>query len=134
MNTRLKTLLTVSAITLSLSACAGNMHGKNSMQCKVSKHLMQAQRDADNLSKNLQGAVDSVKDAATKKRLQKIVMDADKVSKSIGQCKKMCDAKKMEGKKAEGKKSPAKSGHKGHHATKAAPAGQDQKEAPKTAK
>lgn len=120
MNKSLKTLLLVSTIILPLSAC-GHMHGKGGSaanQCKVSPHLEKAQKGLATVTSDLQAAATEAKDADAKKRLGKLAKESEKLSASIGKCKKMCDAKH----EAKDAKAAAKPAHKkAHHAKPAAP-------------
>lgn len=98
MNKHLKTLLIVSAILMPISACSGNLHGKNDgamggANCKITRNIEKAQKHADKTLKELDEAAASTTDVATKKRLKKLAKDADKLSHDIGQCKKICDTK-----------------------------------------
>jgi len=120
MNKHLKTLLIVSAISLSTSACS-HFHGKSDaataggqQQCKIMKSLDKAKVNADKTLKELDNASTSAIDAATKKRIGKLIKDADRLSNEISKCKKICDVK-TEGKDA----APAK---KAKHHKKSAPA------------
>lgn len=125
MNKKLKTLLLVSALSLSVSACAGKWHGKNAsgdyeqkkMSCKMTKSMEKAQKNADNVLKALDEAAANAKDEATKKRLGKIIKDADKLSNEIGKCRRMCDAN-AEKSAAKSDTNAVKSSK--HHAKKAA--------------
>lgn len=100
MNKHLKTLLIVTTIILPLSACSGHLRGKtdsgyakDAKHCKLSKSMEKAQKNADKVLKALDDAAANTSDAATKKHLQKIIKDADKLANEIGKCKRMCDAK-----------------------------------------
>ncbi len=136
MRKHLKTLLILSAVAMPISACSGHLHGntdgaynKHSMNCKISKSMDKAKHSAENTLKALDEAAANTTDTATKKRLQKLISDADKLANSIGKCKKMCDVK---GKEAAAP--AAKATHKKHHAAKtAAPATTAPAAAPKAA-
>jgi|GEM_PF-4306928 len=96
MTKNLKTLLLVSAISLTVSACAHNQ-GKdsaNGMPCKMTEHLKAASASTDKVVKELNDAATETTDAKRKKHLNKLIKEANVLSKDISKTKAMCDVKK----------------------------------------
>jgi hypothetical protein len=121
MTKNLKTLLLVSAICLSVSACAhkGNKNLADGKPCKMLEHVKAAGASADNAAKELSGASDEVMDAKKKKHFSKLVKEAETLSKNISKAEALCEVKHQDAKTPVAKKAHAKAKAK---AAKVAPA------------
>lgn len=111
MNKHIKTLALLSSITL-VSACS-HFHSKDAAKteekkCPVVEHLTKAAATSASTTAELKEAVTNAKDAAVKKRLNKLVAESDKLAKNIDNNKKLCEVKHDDAAKPAAKKHVAK--------------------------
>jgi hypothetical protein len=104
MTKNLKTLLLISTIALSVSACSHKGHhaakaAADAETCPVKSHLTTARASAENVVKELKevkGILSEVEHGKKNRKLCKLIKDAETLVKDMDKHKNLCDIKQDE--------------------------------------
>lgn len=97
MNKSLKSLLTLSVLAFSLSACAGLKQDvkkiEDAKKCPMAQQMEKVRADVASVEKEVTSLAETAKTEKMKNNLKKASKSLAKASKELDKCAKMCETK-----------------------------------------